>query len=316
MQVVQDPIAFRRALDQVRKAGESVGLVPTMGALHAGHRLLVARAVSEHPHVAVSIFVNPLQFDRPGDLASYPQDLDADLRACRDAGVATVFAPSPDAMFPPGSATSVSVAGLSERWEGQSRPGHFDGVATVVAKLFSLAGSCAAYFGEKDFQQLALVSRMASDLAMSVEIVGCATVRDIDGLALSSRNVRLSADERRAAPVLWRALCAGKAAVADGEDLPQTVAAVMAGVIEGEPLARLDYAAAVDAGDLTVPGSLSEPGAIRLLVAADVGSVRLIDNCPAIRPSELGASARRPHVVRASAEVHGVDGLHDTEWED
>lgn len=301
MQVVDDPLAFRRALDRARAGGDRVALVPTMGALHRGHHSLVARAAAERGHVAVSIFVNPRQFDRPEDLLHYPQDLDADLRACEDAGVETVFAPSARAIFPAGSATIVSVAGLGDRWEGASRPGHFDGVATVVAKLFSLAGPCAAYFGEKDFQQLALVRRMAADLSMPVEVVACPTVRDADGVALSSRNGRLSPGERRAAPVLWRALCAGRAAVADGEDRPEAVVAVMSGVIAAEPLARLDYAAAVDAADLTVPASCSEPTALRLLVAAEIGAVRLIDNCAALQPSEPAVIDRGGHDLPAAA---------------
>jgi pantoate--beta-alanine ligase len=301
MQVVDDPFAFRRALDAVRAGGETVGLVPTMGALHAGHRALVQRAVAGHGHVAVSIFVNPLQFDRPEDLASYPRKLDDDLAACEATGVATVFAPSAHAMFHADGATTVSVPGLADRWEGATRPGHFVGVATVVAKLFALAGPCAAYFGEKDFQQLAVVRRMAADLMLPVEVVGCPTVRDPDGLALSSRNVRLSPEERNAAPVLWRALGAGRAAVADGESRPDAVAAVMSGVIAAEPLARLGYAAAVDAADLTVPASLSDPASLRLLVAAGFGAVRLIDNSDALRPSELALSGRGRHDLSAAA---------------
>ncbi len=257
-----------------------------MGSLHAGHRALVARAVAEHPHVAVSIFVNPLQFDRAEDLEHYPRDLAADLQVCEEAGVATVFAPSAEAMFPAGAATNVSVAGLNDRFEGASRPGHLDGVATVVAKLFSLAGPCTAYFGEKDFQQLVLVGRLAADLSMPVEVAACPTVRDPDGLALSSRNVRLSPAERAAAPVLWRALAAGRSAVRAGEDRPEAVVALMSRTIAAEPLATLDYAAAVDAADLTVPASLSEPAALRLLVAAEIGAVRLVDNCAALRPSD------------------------------
>jgi pantoate--beta-alanine ligase len=301
VQVVEEPLAFRRSLERARAEGHRVGLVPTMGALHAGHRSLMARAAADCGHVAVSIFVNPLQFDRPEDLAHYPRDLDSDLRSCEESGVSTMFVPSTEAMFPAGSATTVSVAGNGERWEGASRPGHFDGVTTVVAKLFSLAAPCAAYFGEKDFQQLALVRRMTLDLSMPVEVVACPTVRDPDGLALSSRNVRLSPREREAAPVLWRALSAGRAAVADGEDRPETVVAVMSGVIGAEPLARLGYAAAVDAADLTVPTSCGEPEALRLLVAAGIGPVRLIDNCAALRPSELARRGRGRHNLPAAA---------------
>ncbi len=301
MRVFEDPVAFRRALDRARAGGDRVGLVPTMGALHPGHRSLMARAAAECGHVAVSIFVNPLQFDRPEDLARYPRDLVADLGYCEALGVPTVFAPSAQAMFPAGAVTTVSVAGFGDRWEGRSRPGHFDGVATVVAKLFCLAGPCAAYFGEKDFQQLALVRRMAADLSMPVEIVACPTVRDPDGLALSSRNVLLSPREREAAPVLRRALDAGCAAVADGEDRPEAVASLMSGLIEAEPLARLGYAAAVDAADLAVPTSCSEPEALRLLVAAEIGPVRLIDNCAALRPSELAVGSRGRHDLPATA---------------
>ena len=308
MQVVPDLVGFRDALDRARRDGVGVGLVPTMGALHAGHRSLIARAVAEQGHVAVSIFVNPLQFDRPEDLAGYPRTMEADLRICESAGVRTLFVPSAEAMFPAGSATRVSVAGLGDRWEGASRPGHFDGVATVVAKLLCLAGPCAAYFGEKDFQQLALVRRMTVDLALAVDVVGCPTVRDADGLALSSRNLRLSPDERRAAPVLWRALEVGRDAVAHGADRPDEVAAAMAAVVSAEPLARLDYAAAVDAGDLTVPASLSEPSAVRLLVAAEIGPVRLIDNCPAPRPSEPAATRTRDAAGDVvCAGVHGAN---------
>ncbi|MGH8987930.1 MAG: pantoate--beta-alanine ligase [Acidimicrobiales bacterium] len=294
MQVVQDPVAFRRALRQAAGAGASLGLVPTMGALHAGHRSLLARATAEHRHVAVSIFVNPRQFVRAEDLVHYPRDLAGDLRICEEAGIATVFAPEAEEMFPPDAATTVSVASLGDRLEGASRPGHFDGVATVVAKLFSLAGECTAYFGEKDYQQLALVRRMAGDLSMPVEVVACPTVRDPDGLALSSRNVRLAPEERKAAPVLWRALEAARVAVAEGEDRPGAVTALMSATIAAEPLARLDYATVVDAADLTVPASLSAPGALRLLVAAEIGPVRLIDNCAALRPSELARNPRRP----------------------
>lgn len=303
MQLVEEPDAFFRALDRARGAGASIGLVPTMGALHDGHRSLVERAVAERDHVAVSIFVNPLQFDRREDLERYPRNLDTDLSLCADAGVSTVFAPRAAEMFPAQAATSVSVAGLSARWEGASRPGHFDGVTTVVAKLFALAGPCAAYFGEKDFQQLAVVRRMATDLSMPVVVVGCPTVREPDGLALSSRNVHLSADEREAAGVLWRALSAGRDAVASGEGRPGGVADTMAAVIGTEPLARLDYAAAVDAEDFTVPRSLDAAREVRLLVAAEVGAVRLIDNCDARVPSVLepqrGGRHDRPRHARA-----------------
>jgi pantoate--beta-alanine ligase len=304
VEVVRTVAAFTERLAGARREGREVGLVPTMGALHAGHRSLVDRARADHDHVAVSIFVNPLQFERGEDLASYPRDLDADVAVCAGAGVATVFAPSVQEMYPRAPLTTVHVAEVSEPFEGQARPGHFDGVATVVAKLFSAAGACAAYFGEKDFQQLAVVRRMVADLSMPVRVVACPTVRAPDGLALSSRNRLLSDEERQSATVLWRALSAGARAVADGEVRPAAVAAVMAAVVAAEPRARLDYAAAVDASDLSVPRSLADPVAARLLVAARVGPARLIDNCDARAmagsPDGCSGAARRL--------VHGQEG--------
>lgn len=281
MRVVGSAAALRRALAAVRGSGRSVGLVPTMGALHAGHRSLVERAVADGRHVLLTIFVNPLQFDRAADFEHYPRSLDADLEAAQVMGVDTVFAPGADEMFPVPPVTTVSVRGLGERWEGASRPGHLDGVATVVAKLFSLAGPCAAYFGEKDFQQLVLVRRMAADLSMPVEVVGCPTVREADGLACSSRNALLGPAERRAATVLSRALAAGRAALSLVGTQPCAAAGAMAGVVAAEPLARLDYAAAVDPATLEAPSAGAVPDEVRLLLAAWVGPVRLIDNCAA-----------------------------------
>lgn len=294
MEVVASGAAFAGALEAARAAGRSVGLVPTMGALHSGHRSLMARAAAERDHVAVTVFVNPLQFGDPDDIEHYPRTLPEDLAACEAEGVATVFAPPVAEMYPSWPrppATTVSVGGVSDRWEGACRPGHFDGVTTVVAKLFALAGRCRAYFGEKDFQQLAVVRRMVADLCLPVEVAGCPTVREPDGLALSSRNVRLSPAERQAATVLWRALGAGRDAVAGGERDPDAVAGLMGRVVTAEPLAHLDYAVAVDAVDLTVPPALEPPVAVRLLVAARLGAVRLIDNCDAPLPVPVPAGA-------------------------
>lgn len=281
MELVRTAAELRHTLGRARAAGRSVGLVPTMGALHAGHRSLVERAVGEARHVALSIFVNPLQFEGARDVERYPSDLDADLALAAELGVATVFVPALKEMFPVPPLTTVSVRQLTDRWEGAARPGHFDGVATVVAKLFSLVGACAAYFGEKDFQQLVAVRRMVLDLSLPVDVVACPTVREPDGLACSSRNALLAPGERAAAPVLWRALEAGRSAVASGEERPDAVAGAMAAVVAAEPLARLDYAAAVDPTDLEVPRTLSSLEEVRLLVAARIGDVRLIDNCPA-----------------------------------
>ena len=271
---------FAAHLDDERRSGRSVGVVLTMGALPPGHASLVRRAAAECDVVAVTVFVNPTQFAESADLANYPRTLDADVAAAADAGASVVFAPTVDEMYPEWPAppaTTVSVRGLADRWEGVSRPGHFDGVATVVVKLLSAAGRCRAYFGEKDFQQLAIVRRAAADLSLAVDVVGCATVREADGLALSSRNVRLAADERAAAPVLHRALSAGTAALAAGAGRSE-VERMMAATVADEPLVALDYATLVDARDLEPTGETPSDGPLRLLIAATVGPVRLIDN--------------------------------------
>ncbi|HEX2040090.1 MAG TPA: pantoate--beta-alanine ligase [Acidimicrobiales bacterium] len=253
--VIDTITGFRAVLDAERAAGRTVGLVPTMGFLHDGHASLMRRAVAECDVVAATIFVNPLQFGPHEDFDRYPRDLDRDLAVAAAAGVRYVFAPPVDEMYPEEVLTTVHVAGLTEDLEGAVRPGHFDGVATVVAKLFNAAGPCRAYFGEKDWQQLAVVRRMAADLSFPVEVVGCPIVREADGLAMSSRNVYLSPKERMAATVLYRALLAAR----DSAD----PVATMKEVVATEPLVELDYAEQV--GD-------------RLLVAARVGTTRLIDN--------------------------------------
>ena len=273
-------------LDAARRAGRSVGMVLTMGALHRGHASLIARAAAECDVVAVSVFVNPTQFAEPGDLINYPRTLEADLDVAGRAGADLVFAPSVIEMYPDWptlAATTVTVRPLGDRWEGLSRPGHFDGVATVVGKLLSIAGRCRTYFGEKDFQQLTIVRRLARDLSLPVEVVGCPTVREGDGLALSSRNVRLAPEERTAAVCLSRCMAAGAEAFRSGADRA-AVESAMAAVAEAEQLVDLDYAALVDAYDLepaepTTGGPEAGDRPLRLLVAAQVGPVRLIDNC-------------------------------------
>jgi pantoate--beta-alanine ligase len=226
----------------------------------------------------VSIFVNPLQFGAGEDLELYPRDLERDLELCRDAGASLVLTPSVDEMYPLGvpTLTEVSVRDLSVTMEGASRPTHFAGVATVVAKLFAIAGPCRAYFGEKDWQQLAVVRRMALDLSFPVEVVGCPTVREPDGLAMSSRNAYLTREERTAAPVLHRALTAGVSAIDDGARDRAAVMSLMQTTIEAEPLAGFDYAEVVDAATLQPVDPLR--GNLRLLVAARLGRARLIDN--------------------------------------
>lgn len=255
MRVLDRGDQLRKELDAARAAGRRVGLVPTMGFLHEGHTSLIRRSAAECDVTAVTDFVNPLQFGPAEDLDSYPRDLDHDVAVAAGAGADLLLAPPVDDVYPGGPPTvTVHLSGpLVDTMEGAARPGHFDGVATVVAKLFNLAGPCRAYFGEKDWQQLQVVRRLVADLSFPVEVVGCPTVREADGLACSSRNARLSAEARRAAPVLYRALLAG---VEGGRD-------AMVAVIEGEPLATLDYA---------------EARPDRLLIAARVGGVRLIDN--------------------------------------
>ena len=267
---------LRAAVEAVRRQGGRVGLVPTMGYLHEGHQSLVTRSASENDLAVVSIFVNPLQFAEGEDYGTYPRDLDRDRELCAAAGAGLIFAPPTEEMYPQTPVTSVAVKGLNAVLEGRFRPTHFDGVTTVVAKLFSMLGPGRAYFGEKDYQQLAIIRRMTADLSLPVEVVGCPTFREPDGLAMSSRNVYLTDDERPAATVLWRSLQAGRDAVVKGSRDPDEVEAVMAAVLAAEPKASPDYAAVVDAATLERPDVLA--GELRLLVAARVGRARLIDN--------------------------------------
>ena len=276
MRTVTTIAAARAELDAARAAGRTVGFVPTMGYLHDGHASLMRQARGETDLVVASIFVNPLQFGAGEDLDAYPRDLDRDTALSAAAGVDLLFTPTAVEMYPTPVLTTVHVAQVSAPLEGASRPTHFAGVATVVAKLFSIVGPCRAYFGAKDFQQVAVVRRMVHDLSMPVEVVACPTRREADGLAMSSRNVYLSADERTAAPLLYRALRAGAAAIGAGERDPAAVRSLMAQIIEAEPLAGLDYTAVVDADSFTVPEPLV--GNLRLLAAVRFGRARLIDN--------------------------------------
>lgn len=276
MDVVTTIDAARAATDAARAGGATVGFVPTMGYLHEGHVSLMAAARAECDLVAVSIFVNPLQFGAGEDLDAYPRDLARDLTQAEAAGVDVVFAPSVEEMYPRPIVTTVVVDDLTTRFEGASRPDHFAGVATVVAKLFSIMGPGRTYFGEKDWQQVCVVRRMAADLSFPVEVIACPTLREPDGLARSSRNVYLSVEERAAAPVLHRALRHGAALVEAGERDPGAVEAAMAEVVAAEPSVLLDYVAAVEADTLASPARLE--GHVRLLVAARVGTPRLLDN--------------------------------------
>jgi pantoate--beta-alanine ligase len=271
--------------DAERAAGRRVALVPTMGALHAGHLALVAEARRRAERVVVSVFVNPTQFNDPRDLAAYPRTLEADLEACRAAGVDVVFAPDASEMYPEGAQSSVEVSELSKPLCGRTRPGHFRGVATVVTKLLLAAKPHVAVFGEKDFQQLALIRRMVRDLRFDVEIAGLPTVREPDGLAMSSRNRNLDADARRQALVVPRALDAAEAAVRAGERDAARLLAEVAREIAKAPRAEIDYAELRDPSSLApAPPLLRGPTLLALAVfmrppegGAGV-SVRLIDN--------------------------------------
>jgi pantoate--beta-alanine ligase len=258
------------------REGDTIGLVPTMGALHAGHRALIRAARRVCDVVVVSLFVNPTQFGPREDFARYPRRPRADAALCAKEGVDVLFAPSVDEMYPAGFQTTVSVPALARRWEGARRPGHFEGVATVVTKLLSLVRPRVAVFGQKDFQQAAVIKRLVADLNLGARVVVCPTVRDADGLALSSRNVYLTPTERRAAPVLFRALQAGRAALRAGIRSGPAIQRRMRRVLSAEPLARLDYLAVCD------PDTLEPLARVRgravLLGAIRVGRVRLIDN--------------------------------------
>lgn len=282
VRVISEPGEWRHALDAARAEGRTVGLVPTMGALHAGHLSLIRRAAADRDVVAVTDYVNPLQFAPTEDLAAYPRDLERDCSLAAEVGAQVVFAPTPAQMWPTPPSATIRLTGISERLEGASRPGHFDGVAMIVTKLFALSGACWAYFGEKDWQQTAVVRRLATDLSLPVDVVACPTVRDPDGLALSSRNSYLSAEERAVAPTLYYALLAGRRLVEEGEDHPDAVRGAMRGVLAREPRFVLDYAEIADPDDLTPPARIA--GQVRLLAAARLGRARLIDNIPATSP--------------------------------
>lgn len=280
MRTVTTPAEMRTWSDERRRSGRRIGLVPTMGALHEGHLALVASAAERCDDVVVSIFVNPLQFNEPADFASYPRPIDDDLRVCTDAGVAAVYAPTAAVMYPTGHRTTVVVEGLTEPMEGAMRPGHFDGVTTVVAKLLAAVTPHEAVFGEKDFQQLAIVRRMVTDLDLGVDIVGHPIVREHDGLALSSRNRRLDEPGRAAAVIVPRAI---DAAVDRAHDPAATVDDVVAAahdVFATEPRARPEYVTVFDPVTLAPAdgGARADDASTRIAVAVWVDDVRLIDN--------------------------------------
>jgi pantoate--beta-alanine ligase len=259
-------------------APRPVGVVPTMGWLHAGHRALMQRARAADATTVVTIFVNPRQFGDPKDLEQYPRNEARDVAICDEEGVDIVFAPSVEEVYPPGFDTSVRVGAIAEPLEGAARPGHFDGVATVVAILFDLVGAEHAYFGQKDAQQVLVVRQMARDLAIGTEVIACPTVREADGLALSSRNVHLTTPERAAAPVLRRALLAARAAWEAGERSGERLRGQMREVLATEPLAQPDYVSVANAASLRELDVVDGPALLSLAVR--FGSTRLIDNEP------------------------------------
>jgi pantoate--beta-alanine ligase len=279
MELIRERAAFRDASAEARGSGRSVGFVATMGSLHDGHRSLLARGREDVDVLTMSIFVNPLQFGRQEDPAAYPRDLDRDLEIAAREGVDIAFAPTVEEIYPAGGTeVTVDPGPLGDRLEGASRPGHFRGVCTIVAKLFGLVGPCTAYFGEKDAQQLAVIRRMVSDLDLPVAVVACPTIRESDGLALSSRNVFLSPEERAAARCLYEALARAAWLVEGGETDVTALRAEMAKRVGAEPLARIDYAAVVDEDTFEDVDHVKAPA--RALVAATFGDTRLIDNLP------------------------------------
>ncbi len=295
--VVERIAELREILDAERAAGRRVGFVPTMGFLHEGHARLMRRARAENEVVLVSIFVNPLQFGANEDLAAYPRDFEHDLAVCEGEEIPLVFHPSVEEMYPEPDPLKITVGPIGAILEGRTRPGHFDGVATVVAKLFNIAGPCRAYFGEKDAQQLVVIRRMTEALNFPVEVVCCRTVREPDGLAMSSRNIYLGPAERRAALVLIAALQKGHDLIESGERDGRNVARAMAAIIAAEPLARLDYAVCVDPDTLAEAAEVDQP--VMLAVAAWIGKARLIDNMSA-SPAPLHGARTGTSTAEAS----------------
>lgn len=287
--------ALRDRLAAARGAGATIGFVPTMGALHAGHARLIEAARPDCRCLVVSIFVNPLQFDREEDLARYPRTLDADVELCRSLGADLVFSPAAPEMYPAPPACTIDVGRLGDHLCGRFRPGHFRGMATVVMKLLQLVQPDAAYFGEKDAQQLAIVRRLVTDLNVPVTIVGVRTVREDDGLAMSSRNRRLSPEERALAPALYRALEAAAARISAGAADPASITREAAARIPADPRLRLEYLDIVDPDEIQPVQHVAGP--VLVAGALWVGETRLIDNIRCERPA---GAARQPAAGRAA----------------
>lgn len=277
IKIISKPDEVQNIARKWKKDGISIGLVPTMGYLHDGHRSLIQRACHENDKVIVSIFVNPIQFGENEDLSSYPRDFEADAAMCREEGVAILFHPEPSDMYGDNFMSHVEVEKLTGILCGRTRPTHFRGVTTVVNKLFNISKADRAYFGEKDAQQLAVIRRMVTDLNIDIEICGCPTVREIDGLAKSSRNKYLSAEERKAATILSQALTIGRKMLDEGERDASKIKTAMISAIENEPLSNIDYVSIVDSNFLTtIPGTITD--SVLVALAVKIGSTRLIDN--------------------------------------
>ena len=276
MRLIRSASQMAAVARRLARQGRRIGLVPTMGALHDGHLALIRRAALENDVVIVTIFVNPLQFGPREDFACYPRMLSRDLTLARAAGADIVFAPSISDIYPPGFQTAVRVGSLAARWEGQARPGHFDGVATVVTILCALTRPTRAYFGQKDYQQVLIVKQLARELRLPLTVHMLPTVREPDGLSMSSRNTSLTPSQRAQATVLYRALCAARARILSGERRAGPLLQQMRRLIRHARRARLDYAAIVDAGTLAPQARLR--GRVAILLAVWIGRTRLIDN--------------------------------------
>lgn len=276
MKIVKTIEEVRNITSQWRAEGMSVGLVPTMGFLHEGHKSLIDRAVSENDRVVVSDFVNPTQFGPSEDLEAYPRDINRDAELCEKAGAALIFNPEPSEMYYDDCEAYVNINSLSDELCGKSRPIHFKGVCTVVSKLFNIVKPDRAYFGQKDAQQLAIIKRMVRDLNFDVQIVGCPIIREADGLAKSSRNTYLSSEERKAALILSKAVKLGEDMAKSGENDAEKIVSKMKELINTEPMARIDYVEAVDA--ISIKPVKKMDGAVLVAMAVYIGKTRLIDN--------------------------------------
>jgi pantoate--beta-alanine ligase len=286
MKTIHSPSSMTAWSQRLRREGAVIGLVPTMGALHDGHRALIREARLNCDALVVSIFVNPTQFAPNEDLATYPRRISQDRMLCRKEGVDLCFEPTAVTMYPKGFQTVVAVPSIARRWEGESRPHHFAGVATVVTKLFGIVRPDVAWFGQKDFQQCAVLRQLEKDLNLGVRLIARPTVRERDGLAMSSRNVFLSTEERRLAPMFYQALVAGRRAIESGVTDPGAAQAVMGKILGGEPAVRIDYLAICDPDTLEPLNRIDRQAVI--LGAIRLGSVRLIDNVLARPKGKIG----------------------------